>query len=137
VLNVRDLQGPGDAEIGDQRVSSAEQNIPGLDVPVDDALAVGVTQRVRHFAGNLQRVVQWQLTFTPEPIPEGLALDIGHGVPELASGIARVEDGQNVWMLQAGSGPDFPLEPFWTQGSGQVGMQDFQRDWAVVPEILH
>ena len=136
VLSVSDLQRPGDAEIRDQRVAPAEQDVLGLDVPVHDALAVRVAQRVGHLAGDLQRVVERQLTLAPQPIPEGLALDVGHRVPELASRFAGIEHGQDVRVLQAGGGPDFPLEALRAEGGGELGVQDLERDRAVVPEIV-
>jgi hypothetical protein len=50
--------------------------------------------------------------------------------------LAGIEDWQDMRVLQAGSGPDFPLEAFWAEGGGEVGMHDLQRDRAVVPEIV-
>ena len=110
VLSVGHLQRPGYAEIGDQRVAPAQQDVLGLDVPVDDALAVRVPERVGHLAGDLQGVVQRQLPLAPQPVPEGLALDVGHGIPELAGRFAGIEHGQDMRVLQAGGGPNFPLE---------------------------
>ena len=136
MLSVSDLQRPGDAEIRDQRVAPAEQNVFGLDVPVHDALAVRVAQRVRHLAGDLQRVLQRQLTLAPEPIPEGLALHVGHRVPELAGRFTGIEHRQDVRVLQAGGGPDLALEALRTERGSQLGMQHLQRDRAVVPEIV-
>jgi hypothetical protein len=39
-------------------------------------------------------------------------------------------------VLQAGGGSDLPLEALWTQGSGQLGMQDLESDLSVVPEVV-
>ena len=40
----------GDAEVGDQRVAVRDQHVVGLDVPVNDAVPVGIAQRVGHVA---------------------------------------------------------------------------------------
>ena len=97
---------------------------------------VRVAQRVRHLAGDLQRVVQRQLTLAPEPIPEGLALHVGHRVPELAGRFTGIEHRQDVRVLQAGGGPDFALEAFWAERGSQLGMKHLQGDRAVVLEVV-
>ena len=122
MLSVSDLQSPRDAEIRDQRVAPAEQNVFGFDVSVHGALGMGVAERVRHLAGNLQRVVKRQLTLPPQPVPQRLAFNVGHRIPELTGCVTGVQHRQDMRVLQAGGGPDFPLEPFWADGGSQVGM---------------
>ena len=46
------VQRPGDAEIGDDGALAFEQDVLRLDVSVDDALPVGVSQGVRHLLGD-------------------------------------------------------------------------------------
>jgi hypothetical protein len=46
----------------------------------------------------------------------------------------RIEDREDMRVLQTGSGADLALEAF--RGGGQVGMQDLERDRAVMPEIV-
>jgi hypothetical protein len=77
---------------------------------VHDALAVRVPKRVRRLARDLQCVIQRQLTLATQAIPERLAFHVGHSVPELADRLPRIEHWENVGMLHASSGPDFPLE---------------------------
>ena len=74
-------------------------------------VTVGVTQRVRHLAGYLKRVVQGELLFTIEPVAERLALDIGHNVIEESLRLARVVQRQDVRMGESRRGLDLPQEP--------------------------
>ena len=39
-------------------------------------------------------------------------------------------------VLQAGGGPDFMLEALWPQSRGQIGVQNLERDLAVVLEVV-
>ena len=84
------LQRPGDPEVGDQRVAVVgEQDVLGLDVPVDHAVAVGVLQRLRRLARDPERVLDRELPLAPEPVAQALALDERHGEPEPAAVVAR------------------------------------------------
>ena len=74
-----------DAEVGDDGVAALEQDVLRLDVAVDDAVGVGVAQRVGDLAGDLERVVDGELLFAVEPVAEGLALDEGHDVERVKS----------------------------------------------------
>ena len=90
---------PGDAEVGDQRVAVREQDVLGLDVAVDDALLVGVPERVGDLAGDPDGVVDRQLRLPVEPVAQRLALDERHDVVEEAVGLARVVQRQDVRVL--------------------------------------
>ena len=69
--------------------SRREQDVLRLDVAVDDAVLVGVVQRAGRLAGDPERVLHRELPLPAEPVAEALALDEGHGEPELAGGLAR------------------------------------------------
>ena len=101
----------GDAEVGDLgRPVVGDEDVAGLDVPVDDARVVGRGQgrrarrRPRRGASPVdgaggdavgQRLAR-------EPLHD----DVGHAVV-----LAGVEDGDRVGMGQAGGGPCLGLEP--------------------------
>ena len=46
-----------DAEVGDERLAVMQENVLGLDVAVDDAVAVRVVERARDFGRDAHRVV--------------------------------------------------------------------------------
>ena len=104
-------QRPGDAEVGHQRVPAAEQDVLRLDVAMDDALPVGVGQRVGDLARDLQRVLHRELGLARQAVPQRLALDVGHDVVEEAVGLARVVQRQDVGMAQVGRDLDLAQEP--------------------------
>src|SRR6185503_7329639 len=70
-----------------------------------------------------------------EPVPERAALHIRHGVEEPAAGLTRVEERQDVRMLQAGLGADLPLEPLHAEDFAQSGVQQLERDPPAVPQV--
>jgi hypothetical protein len=76
-----------------------------------------------------------ELPVAGEPVAEGLALDERHGEPEPAGGVARVEDGEDVGVVQAGGGVDLALEPLGAEGRGEVGVEDLEGDQPIVLEI--
>ena len=55
------VDGPRDAEVGDDGVALLEQDVLGLDVAMDDAVRVGVAERVGDLAGDAERVVEREL----------------------------------------------------------------------------
>ena len=72
----------GDAEVGDDRVALGEQHVVRLDVAVDDAVPVGVGERVDHLAQDPHGLGDRQLALARELDPERLALDERHDVVE-------------------------------------------------------
>ena len=83
-------------------MSAAEENVLRLDVPVNHAVAVGVLERVGGLARDPERVVDRELPLAPEPVAQRLALDERHREPEPAAGLARIQHGEDVGMLQPG-----------------------------------
>ncbi len=71
-----------------------------------------------------------------EPVAETLALDVRHGEPELARGLARVVDRQDVRVLQPGGELDLALEALGAQRAREIGVQHLERDRPVVPQVL-
>ena len=123
---------PRDAEVGHQGVAVLEQDVLGLDVAVDDAVLVGVGQRFRGLAGDLDRVVEGKLLLPVQAVPQGLALDERHDVVEDAVRLARVVQAEDVGVLQVGGDPDLAEEAVGADGGGELGPQDLDRDLAAV-----
>ena len=132
----------GDAEIGHEGVGAGEEDVLGLEIAVDDALLVGVAERVGGLADDPDRVGNRKLSLAREPGPQGLALDERHREPEdpapaLRPSRSAVEHGEDVRVLQPRGEPDLALEPLGAERHGELGVQDLERDRTVVPKIVH
>ena len=73
-----------DAEIRHSRVPLAQQDVLRLDVPVHDAMPMGVVERVSHLASDADGLLDRELRLRAEAISERLAFHVRHGVPEKA-----------------------------------------------------
>ncbi len=58
----------GDTEVRHQRVARVEQDVGGLDVAVNHVAAVGIAQRVRHLARDLERFGHRELPFAEQAL---------------------------------------------------------------------
>ena len=50
------MDGPSKAKVRDHRAAGFQQNVPRLDVAVDNVLVVGVVQSFRHLAGDTHSI---------------------------------------------------------------------------------
>ena len=83
-----------------------------------------------------QRLGEVELPLPGHPGPKRLALDVGHGVVGQPIGGARVEQRQDVGVLEPGGDLDFAKEALRPQRLSQGGMQHLERHRALVPEVL-
>ena len=130
------LHGEGDAEVGDEGLALVQQDVLGLDVAVDDALAVGVVEGAGDFGGEADGVGDGEHAFAREAGAQRLAGDERHDVVEQAVGVAAVEQREDVRMLQARGGADLAEEAFAAEGGAEVGMEDLDGDVALVLEVV-
>jgi hypothetical protein len=130
------LHGERDAEVGDQRLPIVQQDVLGLDVAVDHALAMCVVERAGHLAGDAHRVGDRQLTFALEARTQRLAGDERHHVVQQAVGFAAVEQRQDVRMLQSRGGADLGEEALAAECGAEVGVQHLDGDIALVLEVV-
>ncbi len=123
-------------EVGHDRFLSLQQDVFRLDVAVDDAVRMGVAQGAQHLGGDPHGPVERKRALARHPLPKGLALHVGHGIPQPTRRFARVVHGENVRMLQAGGDPDLLEESLRSERGGELGAQDLERDGPIVPEIV-
>ena len=71
-----------------------------------------------------------------QPVAERFALDVGHDVEDRAIYPARVEQRQDVGVLQVGGGLDFLEEPLGPDQGRELGKQDLDGDFAIVAGIV-
>ena len=102
---------------------------------MNQPVAVRVPQAFGDLLDDPHRLLHRELTLAEQAVPKRLAVDVGHDVVEDPVGLARIEDGQDVGMAQAGGDPDFPKEALGADRHGEVGAQQLDRDHPLVPEV--
>ncbi len=125
-----------DAEVGHQRRAVVQQDVLRLDVAVHHPVPVRVVQRARHLVGDPDRVGHRQLLLAGEPVAQRLALDERHDVEQVAVGLARVEQRQDVRVLQVGRELDLGQEPLGADHRRELGPQHLERHPPVVADVL-
>jgi hypothetical protein len=125
-----------DPEIRHARVGARQQDVRRLDVAVHDPVAVGVAQRVSHFAGDLEGVFEGELLLPVEPVPQRLALDVRHDIVEQPVGLAGVEEWKDVRVVEPGGEGDFAEEPLRAERGGDLWLQNLQGDGTIVLQIV-
>ena len=131
-----------DPEVGHHRVAILEQDVLRLDVAVDHPLAVGVRQRVGHFAGESEGVLKGKLLLAVEPVAEGLPFDVRHHVVQVGAGLVRPVRGprviqrQDVSVPKVGRDRDLAQEAFVAHRGRELRPQDLDGHHPAVPEVL-
>jgi hypothetical protein len=100
------------------------------------ALLVRILERGGHLVRDRQRIVERKLVLTLEPLPQRLALDPGHHVVQKASGLTRVEEREDVGVLEVGGGLDLREEALRAEHGSQLGLQHLDGDLAVVLRVF-
>lgn len=80
ILAARFNDGACDAEIGDDRVSTLEEDVFGLDVAMQDSTRMRMHERVRHFPCDSKCLVHVELRLPAKPIAQCPALGVRHDV---------------------------------------------------------
>ena len=100
----------GDAEVAEEnRVVATKQDVRRLDVSMDDALLVGVSERT----GNLRHHVQRHVRIAPfsEPCLEVAPIHVLHGDVHQLARAADVVDGDDVGVAKRGDDLRLVLKP--------------------------
>jgi hypothetical protein len=99
---------------------------------VNHAVTVRVLESAQHLECYPPSVLQPQLFFAAQAIAEGFPLHVRHGVPHLAGGLAGVEDGQDVGVLEPSGYLDFMEEAIRAKGSRKLRAEQLERDWPLM-----
>src|SRR2546430_2579734 len=106
---------------------------------MNDSQAVCVGERVQHLLEDPGRVHRRQFPRTCQTRSKSFPLDVGHRVvqqsgahPVMARDFARIDEGQDVGVLEVRGDADFAQEPFGAERGGHFGMEDLEGDGAVV-----
>ena len=132
----RHADGARDPKVRDYRGTALQQDVLGLDVAVYDAVAVRVGERARHFGRDPHCLVNRELLFPLQPVAQRLALDVWHDVIEEAVDGTGVVQRQDMRVLQPGGDRNLAEEAIASERGRQLGVQDLDRDWAVVLQVL-
>ena len=128
-----------DAEVGEHRLAFLKQDVLRLDVAVHQPLSVRVVERARDLLGDRERLVEAELVLALQLVPQRLAADVRKHVVQHAVRVARVDERQNVRMIEPRRDLDLGEEPFGAEHRPEFGAQDFERDvtieLAVVSEV--
>ncbi len=99
-------------------------------------MAVGVVERAGDLGRDPERVGDGKLLLAAQPIAERLALYKRHDVVGRAVKLARVDEAEDVRVLQVGDGLDLAQKPFGADDGGEVGAEHLDGDLAVVLEVV-
>ena len=94
--------GERDAEVGHQRRAVVQQDVLGLDVAVDDAVAVRVVERGGDLGGDAHGVRDGEVLLALQPVAQRFPFHERHDVVRGAVHLAAVDEAEDVGMLQRG-----------------------------------
>ncbi len=69
-------------------MATLEQDVLGLDIPVQHVVLVREAQGIGHLGSDPQRVVEGKLLLSLQPLPQGLPFHIRHDVVRQPLGFA-------------------------------------------------
>ena len=131
----RVLHGEGDAKIGEQRVPALQQDVLRLDVAMHDTQAVRIAERVGHFTGDPQRLVDRELRVTRQAISQCFTRDKRHHVEQQSLHFTAVQQRENMRVLQSRRGFDFGDETPGAKRGTEIFVQHLDRHLAFVSQI--
>jgi len=103
---------------------------------VDDPLLVRRVERLGHIGRDPHGLVHRKLLLTLQPVPQRLALDVGHDVEEEPVRLPRVVQRQDVRVLEVGGGLDLGEEALGAHHGSELGLEHLERDLALVLEVV-
>ena len=113
-----------------------QENVLRLDVAVNNLTPVRVFKRISNFSGNADCERNGELAFARQQSPKSLALDVRHHVVEQPLRASRIEQRQNVRMLKIRGELYLLQEAIGAEYGGEFGMQQLDRDFAMVLDVF-
>ena len=77
-----------------------------------------------------------ELLLPVQLVPKRLALDERHDVVEQAVAAARVEQGEDVGVLEFGGDPDLAEKAIAAEGGGELGQEHLDGDLTIVADVV-
>ena len=125
------LHGQRDAEVGEHGLAFLDEDVLRLDVAVDEALAVRIVERTRHLLRDGDGFVEAKLVFAIQLVAQGFAADIGKDVVEESVGLARVDEGEDVRMIELRGDLDLGEKALAAEDGAEFGAEDLERHLAI------
>ena len=129
-------RGACDAEVGHQGVAAREHDVFGLDVAMHEVVLVRVAERVAHLEDQADGLLHREPVLAHQPLAQRFALHERHDVVEQAIRRARVDERENVGMLQPREDADLAQEPLGAGERGELAAEHLDGDGTLVPHIL-
>ena len=123
-----DAERLGDAEVREQRVLAAQQDVFRLDVAMYDAFGVGERNRFGDVTQDADGVLQGHLTRAVELPAECFALHQRHRIPGQTVDLARREERNDMRVVQTSGDDDLALEAFDRSGRHRVNRKKLDDD---------
>ena len=146
-----DVSGRGDAaeraralgqpEVGEVAVLLAaghgDEDVRGLDVPMHEALLVGGVQGLRDLLEQVDRAAGIERAAFAQELREVGPLDVAHGEEEGAVLVSRLEDRDDVRVVEGGGDPRLAEEALAEAAVlGELGRDHLERDLAPERQLL-
>ena len=124
---------PGDAEVGDlHQAGGGDEDVAGLHVAVDDAVAVGEAERGGDVGADVGHAVGVERALGAQDVGERAPVDVLHDDEVGAVGLAPVVDADDVGVVEVGGRGGLPPEPLDERlVGGELREQDLHGDRAV------
>ena len=123
------------AEIGDQRLAVVKQNVLGFEIAMDHAAAVRIVQRAADRDGEPDRVADRKLFLTIQPRTQRLAFDERHDIEQQAARCARIEQREQVRVLQVRRDFDFGEKTLGTKHRAELRIEHLECDAPVMSDV--
>ena len=133
---VNQYDSSGDAKTHRVTIKGRGRGQDFLDCAATHPRGYAKDKTVAEFARDAHGLVHRQLLLPLQPGPETLAFDEGHDVEQVPVHLARIEERQQVGMLEVGGDLDFREEPLDPEHRPQLGIQDLEGDLAVVADVV-
>ena len=96
---------------------------------------VGVVERARHLPRDRERLLEAELVLAVELVAERLAAHERQHVVEEAAGLARVDQGEDVRVVEPRGDLDLGQEPLGAEHRAELGAEHLEGDLAIVLEV--
>src|SRR2546421_515396 len=129
-------EGAGDPEVRHHGTPLVQQDVLRLDVAMQHSPSVCRRKGARDVARDPHGFVDRQLLLVTQPVAQRLARDVRHDEEHESVALVRVEHGQDVRVVEFGGDFDLEQEPIAPQRGGPLGLQNLDRDFAVVLQVV-